>query len=181
MYSVVTDHRHQVLLLLIAAFAIFVDGLDSSIVNVALPVIAADFNIDISNGSWIVMAYGLFLAGFILAFGRVADNGRIRQIFMLGFAIFALGSLLCVLSPSLEIMIAARAVQGVGASMIAAVAPLIITRFLPETKRGLGMGVIATTGGVALVCGPTIGGLITSYISWHWIFIINIPITIFAI
>lgn len=91
MYSVISNRKHQTILLLIAAFAIFVDSLDNSIVNVALPVIATDFEIDITTGSWVTMIYGLFLAGFILAFGRVADNGRIQKIFILGFTIFSLG------------------------------------------------------------------------------------------
>ena len=78
-------------------------------------------------------------------------------------------------------MIAARALQGLGASMIAAAAPLLVTRFLPEGMRGLGMGVIATTGGVALTFGPPIGGLLTAYAGWHWIFLINVPIGIAAI
>lgn len=171
----------QRLILLIAAFAIFMDGLDSSIVNVALPVIAGEYGVDISGSSWIVMAYLVLMAGFILAFGKIADNGRIKQIFAIGFGIFALGSFVCAVSPTLEIMIGARAVQGLGASMIAAAAPLLITRFLPENKRGFGMGVIATTGGIALTLGPPLGGLITAYLSWHWMFLINVPIGIAAI
>lgn len=181
MYSVIKNQHHQKMILLIAAFAIFMDGLDSSIVNVALPVIAGDFGVDISGSSWIVMAYLLIMAGFILAFGKIADQGRIRQIFSIGFALFALGSFICAISPTLSCMIAARALQGLGASMIAAAAPLLVTRFLPEGMRGLGMGVIATTGGVALTFGPPIGGLITAYLGWHWIFLINVPIGIAAI
>lgn len=181
MYDVVSSPKHQKMLMLIAAFAIFMDSLDSSIVNVAMPVIASEYGIDISAGSWIVMAYLLIMAGFILAFGRVADNGKIRQVFAIGFFVFAAGSLLSALAPSLTIMIVARAIQGLGASMIAAAAPLLITRFLPEGKRGLGMGVIATTGGIALTFGPPLGGLLTAYLSWHWIFLINVPIGIIAI
>ncbi|MDE2518563.1 MAG: MFS transporter [Methanocorpusculum sp.] len=181
MYAVIKNQRHQKMILLIAAFAIFMDGLDGSIVNVALPVIAGDFGVDISGSSWVVMAYLLIMAGFILAFGKIADQGRIRQVFSVGFAVFALGSFLCVVSPTLSYMIAARALQGLGASMIAAAAPLLVTRFLPEGMRGLGMGVIATTGGVALTFGPPIGGLITAYLGWHWIFLINVPIGIAAI
>lgn len=157
------------------------DGLDGSIVNVILPVMAVEFGIDISGSSWVVIAYLLFMAGFILAFGKIADNGKIRGIFSLGFAIFAVGSLICALAPSLECIIAARALQGLGASMIAAAAPLLVTRFLPRNKRGFGMGVIATTGGIALTFGPPLGGFISSYLSWHWIFLINVPIGIAAI
>ncbi|MDO5843940.1 MAG: MFS transporter [Methanocorpusculum sp.] len=181
MYSVIKDKRLQRFILLIAAFAIFMDGLDSSIVNVALPVIASEYGVDISGSSWVVMAYLVLMAGFILAFGKIADNGRIRQVFAIGFGIFALGSFICAVSPNLTMMIAARAVQGLGASMIAAAAPLLITRFLPENKRGFGMGVIATTGGIALTLGPPLGGFITEYLSWHWIFLINVPIGIAAI
>ena len=169
------------MLLLIAAFAVFMDGLDGSIVNVVLPVMAAEFNIDISGSSWVVIAYLLFMAGFILAFGKVADNGKIRGVFSIGFGIFALGSLICALSPSLECIVAARALQGLGASMIAAAAPLLVTRFLPKERRGFGMGVIATTGGIALTFGPPLGGFISAYLSWHWIFLINVPIGIAAI
>ena len=151
MYRVVENPTHQKMLMLISAFAIFMDSLDSSIVNVAMPVIAAEYGIDISAGSWIVMAYLLIMAGFILAFGKVADNGKIREVFSIGFFIFAAGSLLSALAPSLGIMIAARGLQGLGASRIAAAAPLLVTRFLPEGKRGLGMGVIATTGGIASI------------------------------
>lgn len=181
MYSVVSSKRHQIIILLITAFAILMDGLDQSVVNVALPVIAGEYGVDISSGSWVVMVYGLFLAGFILAFGKVADNGRIQKIFILGFAIFALGSLVCALSPNFIIMVVSRGIQGLGASMIAATAPLAVTRFLPENQRGFGMGVIATAGGIAFAFGPAIGGLLTAALSWHWIFLINIPIGIGAI
>ncbi len=181
MYRVVENPTHQKLLMLISAFAIFMDSLDSSIVNVAMPVIAAEYGVDISAGSWIVMAYLLIMAGFMLAFGRVADNGKIREVFSIGFFIFAAGSLLSALAPTLAVMIGARALQGLGASMIAAAAPLLVTRFLPEGKRGLGMGVIATTGGVAFTFGPPLGGLLTAFLSWHWIFLINVPIGIAAI
>ncbi len=158
------------MLLLIAAFAVFMDGLDGSIVNVVLQVMAAEFGIDISGSSWVVIAYLLFMAGFILAFGKVADNGKIRGVFSIGFGIFAIGSLMCALSPSLEFIVAARALQGLGASMIAAAAALLVTRFLPKERRGFGMGVIATTGGIALTFGPPLGGFISAYLSWHWIF-----------
>ncbi len=133
------------------------------------------------TGSWIVVAYRLFLAGSILAFGRAADNGRIQQIFVLEFAVFSFGSILCTFAPSLEIMVTSRTLQGGGASMIAAVSPLIITRFMPKTKRSLRMGVIATTGGIALTFGPPLGGLLTSYLSWNWVFLTNLPIEILAI
>ena len=181
MYSPVTSRRHQLILVILAAFAVFVDGIDCSIVNVAMPVMTADFGIDISLGAWIVMAYGLFLAGFILAFGRLAENGRIQKIFILGFAVFSFGSLLCALAPTFAVIVTARAVQGVGAAMIAAVSPLIIVKFLPEHKHGFGMGVIATTGGLALTLGPSLGGIITTLLSWHWVFLINLPLGIIAI
>lgn len=157
------------------------DGLDTSIVNVALPVIAADYAITISASSWVVMAYLLFLAGCMLAFSKIADNGKIHKIFVIGFALFALSSLFCGLSPNMPSMILSRAAEGLGASMIAATAPLLITRFLPENRRGFGMGVIATSGGIATAFGPALGGFITEFLSWHWIFFINVPIGIAAI
>lgn len=181
MYSVIKDKHHQLIILIIVAFAIIIDGLDQSVVNVALPVIAGSFGVDITTGSWVVMIYSLLLAGFLLPFAKIADNARIRQIFLTGFLVFIAGSVLCAASGNMEMMVAGRGIQGIGASMIAGSAPLCIAHLLPMDKQGLGMGVIAAASGVAFAFGPALGGFLTAFLSWHWIFLINIPLGIAAI
>lgn len=181
MYQVLTDSVRQKQLLVVIALAVFLDSLDGSIVNIALPTIAQGFSADISLAAWVIMAYFLFLVGLIPIFGKIADHGRLREVFCLGFLVFTVGSVLCSLSPDLSFLTVFRAVQGVGASMIAVTAPLLIVRLLPQNHWGLGMGLTATAGAVALVFGPVLGGLITEYLGWHWCFLMNVPIGVAAI
>jgi len=160
------------------------DGIDGSVVNVALPAMAMDFGTDTGTIAWVIITYLLMMAGLILVFGKIADRGFIRRVFLAGFIIFTLASVACGIAPSLEVLLAARLVQGAGASMIAAVAPLICVRYLPAPMLGMALGVIAATASIGFAAGPAIGGILTQALSWHWIFLINIPIgilgTIFA-
>lgn len=181
MYKRITDKTHQRNLLIVIAAAIFIDSLDGSIVNIALPTIASDFSVDISMAAWVIMAYFLFLVGLIPLFGKIADHGRLQEIFNLGFFVFTIGSVFCALSPDLMLLNISRGIQGVGASMIAVISPLLIVRLLPKNHWGMGMGVTATAGAVALAFGPVLGGFLTEYLSWHWCFIINVPIGVVAI
>ncbi|MDU9376710.1 Riboflavin transporter RibZ [Methanocorpusculaceae archaeon Sp1] len=181
MYQVVTDSSHLKKLLAVIALAVFIDSLDGSIVNIALPTIATGFSVDLSTAAWVIMAYFLFLVGLIPLFGQIADHGRLQEIFCLGFVVFTAGSVACGLSPDLNILIASRAAQGVGASMIAVTAPLLVVRLMPKRHWGMGMGMTATAGAIALVFGPVLGGILTEYLSWHWCFFINIPVGIAAV
>ncbi len=181
MYQVLTDPARQKQLLIVIALAVFIDSLDGSIVNIALPTIAQGFSADISLAAWVIIAYFLFLVGLIPIFGKIADHGRLQEVFCFGFLVFTAGSVLCSVSPELSGLTVSRAVQGVGASMIAVTAPLLIVRLLPKNHWGLGMGLTATAGAVALVFGPVLGGLITEYLSWHWCFLMNVPIGVAAI
>ena len=101
--------------------------------------------------------------------------------FCAGFVVFTIGSVVCGFAPDLLMLVAARAVQGVGASMIAVVAPLLVVRLMPPRHWGMGMGMAATAGAVALVFGPVLGGILTEYLSWHWCFFINVPVGIVAV
>lgn len=181
MSSIITDPVHQKLLLSAVALGVVMDGIDGSIVNVALPTMATDFGTDTGTIAWVIITYLLMMAGLLLVFGKIADRGFIKRIFLVGFLIFTLGSLACGLAPSLGILLAARLVQGVGAAMIAAVAPLICVRFLPAHMLGMALGVIAATASVGFAAGPAIGGFLTEALSWHWIFLVNIPIGIIGI
>ena len=181
MYTTVTDSSHLKKLLAVIALAIFIDSLDGSIVNIALPTIAEGFSVDMSTAAWVIMAYFLFLVGLIPLFGKIADHGKLQEVFCAGFVVFTIGSVVCGFAPDLLMLVAARAVQGVGASMIAVVAPLLVVRLMPPRHWGMGMGMAATAGAVALVFGPVLGGILTEYLSWHWCFFINVPVGIVAV
>ena len=123
----------------------------------------------------------MMMAGLLLTFGRMADVGHLKRVFIMGFALFTAGSLACGITPSFEVLLVSRTVQGIGAAMIGATAPMMIVKFLPPRNLALGMGVLtlACSGGFAV--GPAIGGIITDVLGWHWIFLINVPIGVFAI
>ena len=181
MTSVITDPLHQKLLLGAVALGTVMDGLDGSIVNVALPTIAADFNTDVGTIAWVIITYLLMMAGLLVVFGKIADRGLMKKIFIGGLVVFTLASAACGVSPALNALFASRIVQGIGAAMIAAVAPLLCVRCLPPRMLGIALGVLTATNSIGFAAGPAIGGILTHYLSWHWIFLINIPIGIIGI
>ncbi|MFA6333650.1 MAG: MFS transporter, partial [Methanoregula sp.] len=181
MSTVITDPVRQKLLLGAVALGVVMDGLDGSIVNVALPTMATYFDTDTGTIAWVIITYLLMMAGLLLVFGKLADRGLTKKLFLLGFLIFTIGSAACGIAPSLDVLLAARIVQGIGAAMIAAVAPLLCIRYLPANMLGTALGVIAASASIGFAAGPAIGGILTQYLSWHWIFLVNIPIGIIGI
>jgi len=181
MSSIITDPSRQKLLLAAVALGVVMDGIDGSIVNVALPTMATYFGSDTGTIAWVIITYLLMMAGFLLVFGKLAGRGLAKKIFLGGFLIFTLGSAACGIAPTLDILLAARLVQGLGAAMIAAVAPLLCIRYLPAGMLGTALGVITATASIGFAAGPAIGGILTQYLSWHWIFLVNIPIGIAGI
>ena len=179
--NIIKDSFHQNLLLAAVSLGLVMDALDGSIVNVALPTMAADFCTDTGTIAWVIITYLLMMAGFILVFGRIADGGYMKKIFIAGIILFTAGSAACGLSFSLSLLLASRILQGFGAAMIAAVAPLLCVRCLPPRMIGMAFGVLAATSSVGFAAGPAIGGFLTHFLSWHWIFLINIPVGIFGI
>nr|WP_320162000.1 MFS transporter [uncultured Methanoregula sp.] len=181
MSSIITDPVKQKLLLGAVALGVVMDGIDGSIVNVALPTMATYFHTDTGTIAWVIITYLLMMAGLLLVFGKFADRGLTKRLFLLGFVIFTISSVACGIAPSLGILLAARLVQGLGAAMIAAVAPLLCIRYLPKEMLGTALGVIAATASIGFAAGPAIGGILTQHLSWHWIFLVNIPIGILGI
>ncbi|MDP2797251.1 MAG: DHA2 family efflux MFS transporter permease subunit [Methanoregula sp.] len=120
-------------------------------------------------------------AGFLLAFGKLGDIHGFRRIFIAGFAVFTLGSLLCGLSNTIYHLIAFRVLQGIGGAALVAVAPAMVVVFLPADKRGWAFGIIATVVSLGIAAGPILGRFLTEYLSWHWIFFINVPFGIAAV
>jgi EmrB/QacA subfamily drug resistance transporter len=181
MSHIITDPFRQKLLLGAVSLGVVMDGVDGAIVNVALPTMAEYFDTDTGTIAWVIITYLLMMAGLMLVFGKFADRGLAKKIFLAGFGVFTAASLACGLAPTLEILLAARLVQGAGAAMIAAVAPLLFVRHLPAGMLAMALGVLATTSSIGFAVGPAIGGFLTQYFSWHWIFLINLPIGIAGI
>ncbi|WP_292370716.1 DHA2 family efflux MFS transporter permease subunit [Methanoregula sp. UBA64] len=173
--------REQKLVLFILALSSFMASLDSTIVNISLPTIAESFHIPMSEVSWVAMSYLLVLSGLLLVFGKLGDMHGFKKIFIAGFAVFTIGSLLCGLSGSIDALIGSRFVQGIGAAALEAIGPAMIAIYLPKEIRGKALGILATVISVGIAAGPIIGGLLTQYVSWHWIFFINVPIGICAV
>ena len=173
---------HQYILMILAAAAVFMDYLDTSIVSIALPAITADFGTGSAVSAWVMTGYLLALASMLLVFGKLADRtGRYREIFLTGFILFTIASLLCGISINILMLILCRIFQGAAAAMMVGTATMLVMLHLPEEKKGMAAGMLATLGGVALALGPGLGGIIAEFISWHWIFFINIPIGILGI
>ncbi|HJJ36300.1 MAG TPA: MFS transporter [Methanocorpusculum sp.] len=170
------------LFMIVAAVAVFMDYLDSSIVAIALPEIAADFAVTSSTSSWVLISYLLSIGCSLVICGKIADRtGKYKLIFTTGFILFTVASLFCGLAPSMTILIICRFIQGFAAAFMCATATSLINLHLPTRIQAIATGVIATGGGIALAAGPGIGGLLTDVLSWHWIFFINVPIGILGI
>jgi EmrB/QacA subfamily drug resistance transporter len=163
------------------AFGLFMIMLDNTVVNVALPSIAADLQIGLSELEWIVTGYALTFASLMLTGGKLADLLGRRLIFVVGLAIFTVSSLVCGLAGSGELLIGARVVQGAGAALMNPATLSIIAATFPPRQRGMAIGIWAGVSAMALAIGPLVGGLLTEHISWSWIFFVNVPIGVIAI
>ncbi|MES2939765.1 MAG: DHA2 family efflux MFS transporter permease subunit [Pseudomonadota bacterium] len=165
--------------LMVLCLGVLMIVLDTTIVNVALPSIRTDLGFSETSLVWVVNAYMLTFGGFLLLGGRLGDLYGHRRLFLLGIALFTVASLACGLSRSQELLIAARAVQGLGGAVVSAVAlSLIMNLFTEPAERAKAMGVygFVCAGGGSI--GVLLGGLLTSQFSWHWIFLVNLPIGI---
>jgi EmrB/QacA subfamily drug resistance transporter len=160
---------------------VFMLLLDVTIVNVALPDIERSLNASLSDLQWVINAYALSLAALLLTAGSLADRLGRRRVFAVGVAIFTTGSLLCGLAPSPLFLTLARAGQGVGGAVMFATSLALLANAFQGKERGIAFGVFGAITGVAVAVGPVIGGVITSGLSWRWIFLVNIPIGIATI
>lgn len=181
----VTSRHGFTLLLISISLAAFMTALDGTIVNIALPTISEAFDVSTSMVSWVSTIYLLVISGCILIFGKVSDQIGFRKVFLWGFLLFSAGSLFCGLLPNLlgsfPVLIGSRAFQAVGAAMIAAIGPAMVTAYFPMEQKGKAMGIVLTFSSIGTIVGPAIGGVVCQYLSWNWIFFINIPVGIIAI
>ncbi|MGP4097871.1 MFS transporter [Nonomuraea sp. KM90] len=173
--------RRRMLVLAICCMSLFIVGLDNTIVNIALPAIRRDLNASVSGLQWIIDAYTVVLASLLMLAGSTGDRVGRRRTFQTGLVLFTLGSLMCSLAPTLGWLIAARALQAVGGSMLNPVAMSIITNTFTEPReRARAIGVWGGVVGVSMALGPLVGGSLVDSVGWQAIFWINIPVGVAA-
>ena len=171
------DHRKRWLALLVLCLGVLMIVLDTTIVNVALPSIRSDLTFTETSLVWVVNAYMLTFSGFLLLGGRLGDLFGHRRVFLIGLSLFTLASLACGIATTQALLVAARAVQGLGGAVVSAVSlSLIMNLFTEPADRAQAMGVygFVCAGGGSI--GVLLGGLLTGTLSWHWIFLVNLPI-----
>ena len=172
-----TDHARPWLVLVLVCLAQFMVVLDATIVNVALPSIQSDLHFSASSLQWVVNAYTLVFGGFLLLGGRAADLLGRRRLFLAGVILFAAASLLCGLATSSGWLIGARALQGLGAALVSPAAlSIVLNTFAdgPARTKALSVWAAIAVGGGAV--GLLLGGILTEYLAWEWIFFVNVPI-----
>jgi EmrB/QacA subfamily drug resistance transporter len=178
----IDDVRKKWLALYVLCLGDLLIVLDVSIVNVALPSIREDLGFSEASLAWVINAYTLTFGGFLLLAGRLGDLYGQRRLFVGGVALFTAASLACGLATSSEILVAARAIQGLGGAVVAAVAlSLIMTLFTEPAERAKAMGVIGFVAAGGGSIGVLAGGVLTDILDWHWIFLVNLPVGIAVI
>jgi EmrB/QacA subfamily drug resistance transporter len=161
---------------LIVASALFMENLDSTVITTSLPIIARSFDEDVLRLNMAMTCYLLSLAVFIPLSGWVADRFGARTVFRTAIGVFTLGSILCGVSVSTEMFVLARILQGIGGAMMVPVGRLVILRTVPKTDLVRAMSYLTVPALIGPILGPPVGGLISTYVSWRWIFFINVPI-----
>jgi len=161
--------------------SVFMSMLDNTVVSLALPTIGKDLNTTLTQLEWVVNAYALVFAVFLLTGGKLADLLGRRRIFIAGLVVFTASSLACGLAGTGASLIAFRAIQGTGAAMMLPATLSIITATFSAEERGIAIGIWAALSGAALAIGPMVGGLLVEKAGWEWIFFINVPVGVIGI
>ena len=165
--------------LLAVSLATFMTYLDNNIVNVAIPAIQRDLHLSTAGLEWVVSGYILVFASLLLAGGRLGDLYGRRRLFLLGLGVFTAASLAAGLAGNVDVLVASRAVQGLGAALVTPTTLAIISALYPTAReRTAAVGIWSAVGALALAFGPLLGGLISQHVSWGWIFFINVPLGI---
>lgn len=175
------EEKMRKIILGIVLIGIFMTSLDAYMVNIALPTITNQFNVSLAQSQWTVTGYLLVMTGLFIFFGKISEYTGKSKLFIAGFSLFTLSSLACGIANSLNLLIIFRLIQAVGASMVLGVGGALIFQIATPEKRGKVMGLWGATASLSALLGPVIGGFITSFLGWPYIFIINVPIGIFLL
>jgi EmrB/QacA subfamily drug resistance transporter len=155
-------------------------SLGTSIANVGLPTMAEAFNASFQNVQWIVLAYLLAITTLIVSVGRLGDITGRRRLLLVGILVFTVASVLCGIAPSLWLLVAARAAQGLGAAVMMALTLALVGETVPKEKTGSAMGLLGTMSAIGTALGPSLGGVLIAVLGWRAIFLVNLPLGIFA-
>jgi len=167
--------------LLSIGIASFMAALDASVVNTILPVIRREFRCEVADVQWVVTVYPLATSVLLLSFGRLGDLWGHRPIYIAGFWLFVIGSALCGMSPGVATLVAFRGLQAIGAAMVFASSPALLTFHFPANQRGQALGMQATMTYLGLALGPALGGWLAETSTWRAVFYINVPIGVVAV
>src|SRR3954462_13803815 len=167
--------------LAVLCLSLLVIGLDNTILNVALPTMQRDLDASASQLQWIVDVYMLVFAGVLLTAGSLGDRFGRKRALNLGLAVFGLGSLGSALAGSPEVLIAMRALMGIGGAFIMPSTLSILTATFPENERGKAIGIGAGFSGIGIAIGPVTGGWLIEHADWSWIFLVNLPVVVLAL
>lgn len=176
------SQRRRYVVLAICCMSLFIVGLDATIVNVALPAIGGEFHAPVSGLQWTIDAYLLVIASLLMLSGSTADRVGRRRVFQAGLALFTIGSLACSLAPGLGWLVAFRALQAVGGSMLNPVAIAIVTNtFTDPGERARAIGLWGSVFGLSVALGPVVGGALVDSVGWRGVFWMNIPVGVAAL
>jgi len=164
-----------------ACFGLFMAILDNLVVNIAMPTISRDLDASTTQLQWVVSAYTLVFASLQITAGGLGDRLGRKQWFMIGLIVFTLTSILAAFSQNIEMLIAMRALQGVGAALIMPLSLSLISDAFPPEERGKAVGIWGAISVSGIALGPVVGGVLVEYASWHWVFLINVPIGVIAL
>ena len=153
----------------------FIDG---TVVNVALPAIQRDLGATVFEAQWVVESYALLLAALLLVGGSLGDQFGRRRVFIIGVALFGAASIACAASRDVQQLIAARAVQGIGAALLVPGSLALISAAFPERERGRAIGTWSGFSGITAALGPVLGGYLVDHFSWAWAFLVNVPMVL---
>ena len=173
-----TARRSALWTFVVTALALFMTSLDNLVVTTALPVIKADLGASLAQLEWTVNAYTLAFAVLLLTGAALGDRFGRKRVFLVGLAIFTAGSAAAALAPSGDLIVVARAIQGIGAAIVTPLTLTLLSAAVPPERRGLALGAWGGISGLAIAIGPLVGGAIIQGLNWHWIFWLNVPIGI---
>lgn len=177
---VIVAGRQKWLVLIAVSIGTFMATLDGSIVNIALPTIQEDFGVHLSTIEWVVVTYLLIRGALMLPFGRLGEMIGYKRVYIGGFIVFTGASALCGISQDVWMLVGFRGLQAFGGAALAAIGPAIVTHTFGTGERGKALGLNSISVSIGLSIGPAVGGILTEYGSWRWIFWVNIPVGIVA-